>query len=236
MAEEVKIPGTNLAAPIVPFTTADTYPTHYAKYGKGGYRSVWKLTDLDAIPENLREIGMLVFVQEDQRLYILEDDGTWGKVGIGIFDEHRHSSDDVSITEGTYEGDTLTDAITGLDADKADKADSLAGYGITNAYTKDEVDNKVKAVSDKVTALGSVLNFKGTKASKDLLPTDTNKPTTGDVKPATGDVWHVTTDSGEYVWDGSKWEELGSTIDLSGYVAKDDIEIITEADIDELFA
>lgn len=40
------INGTNLAAPIVPFTTNDTFPTHYAKYGKGGYRTVATITEM----------------------------------------------------------------------------------------------------------------------------------------------------------------------------------------------
>lgn len=73
-----------------------------------------------------------------------------------------------------------------------------------NAYT----DTKVSEVSAKITALGSVMNYKGTKATKADLPT------TGDT---TGDVWHVTADSGEYAWDGTEWQELGSTIDMSGY-------------------
>ena len=34
------IKGTNVASPIVPFTTDDTYATHEAKYGKGGFRTV----------------------------------------------------------------------------------------------------------------------------------------------------------------------------------------------------
>lgn len=36
-----------------------------------------------------------------------------------------------------------TTAIERLESDKADKATTLAGYGITNAYTKTETDNKV---------------------------------------------------------------------------------------------
>jgi len=31
-------PGTNVIAPIVPFSTADEYPSHEAAYGRGGYR------------------------------------------------------------------------------------------------------------------------------------------------------------------------------------------------------
>ena len=94
-------------------------------------------------------------------------------------------------------------------------ADAVAKDLADNHYNKTEVDSKVKAVSDKVGALGSVLSFKGTKATKAELPATGN---------STGDVWHVTANSGEYVWDGSKWEELGSTIDLSGYLTKTDAE------------
>lgn len=56
------INGTNLAAPVVPFTTEDTYPTHYAQYGKGGHRSVQSIINRDSIPTSLRELGMTVFV------------------------------------------------------------------------------------------------------------------------------------------------------------------------------
>lgn len=72
-------------------------------------------------------------------------------------------------------------------------------------------NSNVSALSEKVTAMGSVLSFKGVKENASALPSTGNK---------TGDVWHVTDRSAEYVWDGSTWEELGSTIDLSGYAAK----------------
>lgn len=79
-------------------------------------------------------------------------------------------------------------------------------------YTKEQTDAAIKA---KVEALGSVLSFKGVKATKAELPTAADKPTKGDV-------WHVTENSGEYVWDGSKWEELGTTVSLDGYLTKAD--------------
>ena len=64
-------------------------------------------------------------------------------------------------------------------------------------------------VHDVVEALGSVLNYKGTKATESALPSSGNR---------TGDVWIVTADNSEYVWNGTTWEKLGPTIDLSGYV------------------
>ena len=67
------INGTNLAAPVVPFTTDDTYPTHYAMYGKGGHRSVQTITNRNAIPTSLKEEGMTVFVIDEGIKY------TWKK-------------------------------------------------------------------------------------------------------------------------------------------------------------
>ena len=76
---------------------------------------------------------------------------------------------------------------------------SISGYGITDAYTKTEVDGMVSGV----------LHYKGTKATVNALPESGN---------TTGDVWHITADGSEYAWDGSTWQELGTAVDLSGYV------------------
>lgn len=78
---------------------------------------------------------------------------------------------------------------------------TISGYGITDAYTKAQVDGLV----------ASVLHYKGTKASVANLPTSDN---------TTGDVWHITADGSEYAWDGSVWQELGTAIDLSEYATK----------------
>lgn len=94
-------------------------------------------------------------------------------------------------------------AQTAAEAKAAEVATDLA----TNYYDKTDTDSKITAVEGKITALGSVMNYKGTKATTADLPATDNK---------TGDVWHVTADSGEYAWDGTEWQELGSTIDLSG--------------------
>ncbi len=96
-------------------------------------------------------------------------------------------------------------AQTAAEAKAAEVATDLA----TNYYNKTDTDSKITAVEDKITALGSVMNYKGTKDTTAALPTTGNK---------TGDVWHVTENAGEYAWDGKEWQELGSTIDLSGYV------------------
>lgn len=57
-------------------------------------------------------------------------------------------------------------------AGKQSPATSLAGYGIADAYTKDEVDAK----------MSSALEYKGSKDTYADLPTTGNKK---------GDVWNI---------------------------------------------
>lgn len=90
------------------------------------------------------------------------------------------------------------------------------------------VDSKVGAAKTELqskidAAIASTFTYKGVKATKADLPVEGNK---------TGDVWHVTEDANEYAWDGAKWEALGGSIDLSGYMKKTDMVALTNAEID----
>lgn len=121
--------------------------------------------------------------------------------------DHRHPTDTSraaasDLTALTTRVATIeTDTTTGLPS-KADKATSLSGYGIADAYTKTEIDGK----------LASAMHYKGTKA------------TVAEVQALTGmqagDVWHVTADGSEWAYNGSSWEELGTVIDLSAYATQ----------------
>ena len=73
------IKGVNIPSTIVPFTTEDTYATHEAQYGKGGYRSVRTLADRDAIPQARRDSGMLVYVISEDITYKLNDSNEWAE-------------------------------------------------------------------------------------------------------------------------------------------------------------
>lgn len=74
----------------------DVYPTHEAKFGKGGYRTVANISERDNIPFERCEEGMLVTVLEDKTnnnettTYILKqhsrDSKTWEK----LFDDLRN--------------------------------------------------------------------------------------------------------------------------------------------------
>jgi len=81
-------------------------------------------------------------------------------------------------------------------------------------------------ISDAIeAAITTVMDYKGTKATVAQLPTTGNK---------NGDVWHVTETDGEYAWNGTEWEELGSIIDLSGYVQSSDMVAITSSEINTI--
>lgn len=62
-----------ISAPISPYNTDDVQPTHEAQWGKGGYRSVKTIVERNLIPDERREIGMVVYVEEDSKVYILQD-------------------------------------------------------------------------------------------------------------------------------------------------------------------
>jgi len=73
------ISGTNVAAPVMPFTTEDSYPTHDAAYGRGGWREATSTTERDAIPTDRQRIGMIVNVAGDKayELTVVGDPPSW---------------------------------------------------------------------------------------------------------------------------------------------------------------
>lgn len=96
-----------------------------------------------------------------------------------------------------------------LQTNKADKATTLAGYGIADAYTKTEIDALISAV----------FRYKGVKATYAEVEAIQN--------PSVGDVWFVTADGSEYAWNGTAWEKLGPVIDLSHFLTSLSIAGIT---------
>lgn len=133
-------------------------------------------------------------------------------------------SDSVTST-ATYQAATANAVKKAYDLanGKQSPATTLSGYGITDAYTKTEVDAK----------LTSAVRYMGTKASYSALPTSDNK---------TGDMWNITAADSAHgikagdnvVWNGSGWDVQSGTVDLSGCVQNADA--ITNAEIDTIVA
>ena len=111
---------------------------------------------------------------------------------------------------------TAWDETAGKIDGKADKATTLAGYGITDAYTKEQINGK----------LTGALHYKGTKATFQAL---LNEVTAGDYVPETGDVWNIEgaggtdangtaiKDGDNVIFNGTGWDASSGTTDLSAY-------------------
>lgn len=78
-------------------------------------------------------------------------------------------------------------------------------------------------VNSKVSA---VYKYKGSVANKDALPES----------PELGDTYNLQDTGGNVAWDGTKWDDLGETIDLTGYVQESDLVAITNQEIDTIVA
>lgn len=128
-------------------------------------------------------------------------------------------------------------AISSLQTGKADKADTLAGYGITDAYTKDEVNSKLSSVykaqgSKTASQLTSSLLAAANEGyvyniSEELTITDTNKSLfVENVKssyPAGTNVVVVNVGGGTY-----KFDVIAGFVDLTAYAKTADQKTITD--------
>lgn len=130
---------------------------------------------------------------------------------------------DVTATEISYL-DGVTSAIQTQLNGKAASAASLAGYGITDAYTKKETDNAITAALAGITGIS--------------FNVVTSLPETG-----TAGTFYLVADThsdkndsyDEYIYTNGAWEKLGNTdVDLSGYVKNDDLVEITNTQVDSI--
>ena len=102
---------------------------------------------------------------------------------------------------------------------------SMDGNKITDLATPgDSLDAANKAyVDDKISNLGAIMTFKGTKATESALKTDITTPHKGDVYIVTADnsewVYSGDTVDSTHAYDSTKWEKFGTT-DVQGALYK----------------
>lgn len=72
---------------------------------------------------------------------------------------------------------------------------TLAGNGITDAYTKQEIDSR----------LTSGMHYRGS------VPTQADLPDSGNVA---GDFWNAADTGNNYAWDGAEWDYVGNLVDF----------------------
>lgn len=99
--------------------------------------------------------------------------------------------------------------------------------------TAEQVSSAIDAATDGLATetyvnnkISSVYKYKGSVANQAALPQS----------PETGDVYNLEDTGMNIAWDGTKWDNLGITIDLSSYVQESELVAITNQEIDELFA
>lgn len=104
----------------------------------------------------------------------------------------------------------VVEIIDSLESDKTDAALSAAQGKALKTL-----------VDDLRASVAAALDYKGTKDTYEDLPSENNKK---------GDVWNVVAAHGStpagtnYAWDGTQWDPLGGTVDLSGYYNKSQVD------------
>lgn len=141
------------------------------------------------------------------------------KCGVTVGTNIDVSSGKISVKNGTASQKGVVQLSSAVNSDST----ALAGYGITDAYTKEQVDGLVS----------SALHYKGSKDTYDELPTEGN---------TVGDMWNIVAadethgvNAGDNVaWNGTSWDVLAGTVDLSAYLLGSDLVPITNAELDTI--
>lgn len=127
----------------------------------------------------------------------------WDKVDIGTskYPCNLNAIDGV-VTINDNKTIATTDLIPDVSnlATKQEVTDAVASKAnAVDVYTKQEVDAKI----------ASVYVYKGSVATQAELPQENNK---------VGDTWNALDTGHNYTWDGTQWDDLGGTVDLSAYL------------------
>lgn len=152
------------------------------------------LADRDTMPTIQLVEGLFVYVKENKTAYILKG----------------FNADGTNRVWETVATGTVVEIINSLESDRTDAALSAA-QGKALKTLVEELRSSVSAA----------LDYKGSKDTYELLPTTGNKK---------GDVWNVVAAHGNtpagtnYAWEGTKWDPLGGTVDLSGYYTKSQVD------------
>lgn len=164
---------------------------------------------LAAAPSPAKE-GQLYYNSTDKLIYQYTG-SAWTPVGKAYVLPQATASVLGGIKIGA--GLKVSSGLTQVDWDGIpNKPNTVDGYGIIDAMTEEEVNG---IVSSAISALGTLFKLKGSVASYSALPSSGQNQ---------GDTYIVSDTGKEYVWvvksGAGYWEELGTTVDLSGYLVK----------------
>lgn len=156
--------GTLVIAPIRPQDSADTYPVALANEIAGGWQAVISLSARDAIPEERRALGMLVYVLSNSTGYLLRNGLTNSDWEEAPFTVYVNLSAYLTLSGGQMSGriwfaeETITystSAAIDFDRDNYQTLDILAGSPTVGIYTINR--GKGKTVSIRIVNNSGVL-------------------------------------------------------------------------------
>lgn len=220
------------------------------KLNKQGLSQVWSLIVAGFVSNSVLTpelIGKLKNVNENAQENVIESitvNGTTCEVtekgiSLTIPTGTLADLDEVGISN-------LSAALVSIINGKADAATTLAGYGITDAYTKSETYSRTEADSAISTAVGqAVAGVYKVKGSVAFASLPTENVTVGDVYNITdaftaSDAF-VTSEVGKEYPAGTNvcytengWDAMAGTYDFSAFIMKDDLVDITAEEIDEI--
>lgn len=208
-----------------------TVPTKVSELtNDSGFITDADVTEPYELPRAGKSIGQLGGVLIGKNIDINADSNSpwWGQISVAdaaVGTKGVVALSDSTNSTATYQAATANAVKKAYDLanGKQSPATTLNGYGITDAYTKTEVDAK----------LTSAVTYKGTVASYSALPT--SGQTTGDMYNITAaDSSHGIKAGDNVVWNGTDWDVQSGTVDLSGCVQNADA--ITNAEIDTIVA
>ena len=120
--------------------------------------------------------------------------------------------DSSKILEADYSGWKRMDASAAAVVEVVDNLLSENPSAALSAKQGKVLNDKIADLASKIT---SIFRFKGSKATLTEIQAIES--------PETGDVYHNIEDGGEYVYDGTTWELLGLSVDLSDYAKTTDV-------------
>lgn len=97
--------------------------------------------------------------------------------------------------------------------------------GSQNEYKVLSDNNFTNELKAKLESIGAVMTYKGSVATYADLPVEGN---------VVGDTWNVSEMGTNYAWNGTEWDDLGGSVDLSEYLKTADLVAITNAEIDTI--
>ena len=120
--------------------------------------------------------------------------------------------DSSKILEADYSGWKRMDASAATVVEVVDNLLSENPSAALSAKQGKVLNDKIADLASKIT---SIFRFKGSKATLAEIQAVES--------PETGDVYHNIENGGEYVYDGTTWELLGLSVDLSDYAKTTDV-------------